>query len=82
MMKKIDFRIDEKEFEKLKMLADLKGVTMSEIVRDIVLKVDELNDIKNYLRVGLNKNLYMTLRVLLKDDKAKVEEEYNKFKMQ
>ena len=77
----LNIRVSEEDKKKIEGLAVVKGISVSELVREWINKEHEHQDFKSYLRVGLNKNLYMILRVLHGDDNAKVESEYNQYKL-
>ncbi len=74
-------RLSEEDKKKIEELAKTKGISVSELIREWINKEHEQQDLKSYLRVGLNKNLYMVLRVLHGDDSTKIESEYNQYKL-
>lgn len=77
----ISVRVSKKIRDRLDEVAKRKGTTVSDIARDIITQGIQGDDLKSYLRVGFNKNLYMTLRVMYGNDNAKIESEYNQYKL-
>ncbi len=77
----ISVRVSSEIRDRLDEVAKRKGTTVSDIARDIIMQGMRGDDLKSYLRIGFNKNLYMTLRVMYGNDNTKIESEYNQYKL-